>query len=89
MNRFDYLILSVMERAGSLNPVSAMTVREIIEAEDCGYKENTVFKKLKEMIVSGYVSKGMKDGRADTFYITASGRELLENVRRKGDKNEK
>jgi len=56
-----------------------MSVREITETEeDFGYKENTIFKKIKEFEKSGYIRRGLKEGRADTFYITAAGREFLE-----------
>ena len=81
MNRFEYLILSILEKAGSFSLASAMTVREITETEDYGYRENTIYKKLREFEVSGYIVKGFKDGRADTFYITDTGRELLKNAR--------
>ena len=83
MNRFEYLMLSILERAGSCSPASAMTVREITETEDYGYRENTIYKKLREFEMEGHVGKGFKDGRADTFYITDTGRDLLIAVRGK------
>ena len=41
MNRFEYLILSILEKAGSFSLASAMTVREITETEDYGYRDIT------------------------------------------------
>lgn len=58
-----------------------MTLKEIVESEDSGYKSNTVSKKLKEFELSGYVCKGLKDGRADTFFITEKGCLALERIR--------
>ena len=50
-----------------------MTVREIATAEEFGLKENTIFKKIKDFENSGYIGRGLKEGRADTFFITRKG----------------
>ena len=55
-----------------------MTVKEIAEAEDLGYKDNTVYKKVAEFESMGYVAAGYKDGKAKTFYITDAGIGALE-----------
>nr|WP_300863239.1 hypothetical protein [uncultured Acetatifactor sp.] len=55
-----------------------MTAKEIAEAEDLGYKDNTVYKKVAEFELMGYVAAGYKDGKAKTFYITDAGRGALE-----------
>ena len=62
--------------------LSSMTVQEIALAEDFGMKENTVFKKAREFEKRGLVKRGLKEGRAATFYITAAGCEFLEEVRK-------
>lgn len=84
MDRSGFIILSILERCGAGGRLSAMTVREIAQAEDIGMKENTVFKKVKGFEGDGYVARGMKEGKAGTFYITDRGREWLEEERRKG-----
>lgn len=50
--------------------------------EDFEYKENTIFKKIKDFEQSGYVCRGLKEGRADTFYITEAGCEFLETEKK-------
>ncbi len=87
MNRLGFLILSILEQNQAVSHVSAMSVNEILEAEDYGYRRNTIFKKIKEFETLGYVRKGLKDGRADTFYITDAGSTLLKGIRSgsKGD----
>ena len=80
MNRLGFLILSILKQNEAVNSVSAMSLREIAESEDFGYRENTVFKKIKEFESLGYVLKGMKDGRADTFFITDDGLETLKGI---------
>ena len=80
INRLGFLILSIQKQNEAVNSVSAMSLREIAESEDFGYRENTVFKKIKEFELSGFVLKGMKDGRADTFFITNDGLEALKGI---------
>ena len=60
-----------------------MTVREIATAEEFGLKENTIFKKIKDFENSGYIGRGLKEGRADTFFITSEGCKCLEKERGK------
>ncbi len=58
-----------------------MTVQEIASAEEFGLKENTIFKKIKDFERSGYVNCGLKEGRANTYFITKQGCECLEKER--------
>lgn len=84
MNRLGFIILSILHQEGAMNRLSSMTVREIASAEEIGMKENTIFKKIKDFEQSGYIGRGLKEGRADTFYITPEGCKCLER-----EKNEK
>ena len=86
LNRLSFIILSILYQGGASSSVTAMTLKEIVESEDYGYKPNTVSKKLKEFELSEYVSKGLKDGRADTFFITEKGCLLLDSIRGKEGK---
>ena len=78
MNRLGFIILSVLRANGATSKLSSMSVREIAQTEDFDQKENTIFKKIKDFEQSGYVGRGLKEGRADTFYITPEGCECLE-----------
>lgn len=82
MNRLGFLVLSILKTNGATTKFSSMSVREMTETEDCGYKDNTIFKKIKEFEQSGYIGRGLKEGRADTFYITPEGCEFLEREKR-------
>ena len=83
INRLGFLILSILRGSGATGRLSSKTVREIASAEDCGMKENTIFKKIREFERSGHVGRGLKEGHADTFFITADGLGLLEEERGK------
>ena len=78
MNRLGFIILSILRQEGATNKLSSMTVREIASAEEFGIKENTIFKKIKDFEQSGYICRGMKEGRDSTFYITPEGCDCLE-----------
>ena len=81
MDRLDFMILSVLKNNDAMNRLSAMTVREIACAEDFGWKENTLSKKVREFERSGHVGQGLKEGRANTYYITPKGCEYLKKER--------
>ncbi len=81
MGRAEFIILSVLKQNGATGRLSSMTLREIAGAEDLGMKENTIFKKLKGFEVSGYIGRGLKEGRAATFFITPEGIGALEKER--------
>lgn len=80
MNRLGFLILSVLSTNEAFDKLSAMTAKEIMDAEDFGYKDNTVFKKIMDFESMGYVAAGYKEGKAKTFYITESGIQALKQA---------
>ncbi len=80
MNRLGFLILSVLSKNEAFDKVSAMTAKEITETEDFGYKDNTIFKKITDFEVLGYVAPGYKEGKQKTFYITEKGRQFLKEA---------
>ena len=82
MNRLGFLVLSVLLTNGADNRMAAMSLKEIMQTEDLGVKENTLFKKLRDYEIQEYVKKGIKDGRANTFYITDAGKEFLEQYKK-------
>ena len=82
MNQLGFLVLSVLLTNGADNRMAAMSLKEIMQTEDLDVKENTLFKKLRDYEIQEYVKKGIKDGRANTFYITDAGKEFLEQYKK-------
>jgi predicted transcriptional regulator len=76
------LILSILYSGAALNRHTAMTVSEIIATENFDYQENTFYKYLKKFLIEGFVSNGIKEGKALTFYITTEGIKKLEEERK-------
>lgn len=81
MDRSGFILLSVLERSGALGRASSMTVGEIAQEEEFGIGENTIYKKLRAFEQSGLVGRGLKEGRAGTYYITQEGRGRLREER--------
>ena len=81
MNRLGFLVLSILAKYEATDKLSSMSVREIAETEEYGYRENTIYKKMKEFEELGYIDRGLLDGRAVTFYITDAGSRALEKVK--------
>lgn len=81
MNRLGFIVLSILKQNRATDKLSSMTLREIAETENFGMKENTIFKKIKDFEGSGYIGRGLKEGHADTFYITPEGCRTLEKER--------
>lgn len=77
MSRLDFLILSILDENEANDKRSAMTIREIAEADDFGYKNNTIFKRMGIFEAMGYVLPGYKDGNAKTYYLTKAGKDFL------------
>lgn len=59
-----------------------MTLQELRQAEDVGYKENTIYKTARELEQQSFLAKGIKDSRAVTYYITKPGINFLERIKK-------
>ena len=78
VNRLGFLILSVLSASGAAGRASAMTVKEVMAAENLPYGYSTVFKQAVKFEAAGYVAAGHMDGKARTFYITEKGKNALQ-----------
>ncbi len=77
------MILSILRKYEATNRISSMTIKEIADSEPFGWKENTIFKKLKQFENSGFINHGLKEGHAHSYFITSKGCEWLEQERKK------
>ncbi len=83
MDRLGFMILSILRKYEATNRISSMTIKEIADSEPFGWKENTIFKKLKQFENSGFINHGLKEGHAHSYFITSKGCEWLEQERKK------
>ena len=85
MNRTGFLVLSILNVNHANSSLSSMSTKEITGAENFFCKDNTVFKQIVQLEKAGYICKGIKDGKSNTYYITDLGCEFLKEI--KGLKN--
>lgn len=84
INRADYLILSSLYAYDCTDYYHSMTISEIMDDnidangnQVLGAKM-TVYRKLQRLVELGYISKGIKDDHADTYYLQDRSIKLLE-----------
>ena len=77
MSRLDFIVLSILCNSGANNKFNSMSVSEIKNAENLEYETNTFYKILKKFVELDIVGVGVKDGRANTYYITKKGEEMI------------
>jgi DNA-binding PadR family transcriptional regulator len=70
--RCSYLILGILRAANAADRIHGLTISEIRSFERQS-KPNTIHKKVKELESSGFISEGVKAGRAKTYYLTSAG----------------
>lgn len=79
VNRLEYLILDTLYRLECKDKFHSMTIAELLlENEGVLGARMTVWKKMKKLVEVSYVAKGIIDNHADTYYLTESGINLIE-----------
>lgn len=78
MNKFGFLVLSILYVNGATDKMQAMSVQDIKDTENLEYETDTFYRQLKKFVFNNYVGQGAKDGRAHTYYITRKGIDALE-----------
>ena len=84
LNRLRFNILSVLSEGNSVGSASAMSAYELEEEMQLEYKADSIYKSLVTLKKFGYVDTGLKDGKANTYYITEKGKKVLEDARKAG-----
>ncbi|HAB61622.1 MAG TPA: hypothetical protein DCE48_13180, partial [Lachnospiraceae bacterium] len=69
LNKFGFLVLSILYANGATDKMQAMSVQDIKDTENLEYETDTFYRQLKKFVLNSYVGQGAKDGRAHTYYI--------------------
>lgn len=78
MNKKELTLLVLINAEGADDEISALTIAEMTQLDGLAdIKANTVYKIASGLSAQGYLSNGLMDGRAKTYYITPSGKELI------------
>ena len=81
MNRLNLLILGSLKAYNSTSIASAVTLYEVKEFAKLTQSTATINRAAIQLYELGYVTYGVKDSKAYTYFITQSGLELLKEVR--------
>lgn len=79
LNRLDYMILDTLYESGFKDYYHAITITEMMELNNGALGARmTVYKKLQKLIKKEYISKGIIDNHADTYYLLKKGIRTIE-----------
>lgn len=84
LDRTQFLILASLYANGATDKYHGMTITEV--GNDCegtlGIRM-TVWRKAALLVKKGYVTKGIMDGKADTYYLLEKGLEVCKGGNQK------
>lgn len=84
INRLEYMILKTLYSLKCKDFYTSMTISEMMEyhADESGRcalgVRMTIYKKLQKLVNASYISKGVIDTHADTYYLMEKGIRLIE-----------
>lgn len=82
MNKFKFILLSVLESNNAITPLKAMSSYDIQnEIEGLNYTINYICRTLNVFQKEGLVKRGLNDRRSITFYITKEGLNKIKDLR--------
>lgn len=82
MNKFKYILLSMLEKNGADNSLKSMSCYDMQnEISALNYTVNYICRVMNSFKEEGLVERGLDDRRSKTFYITNKGKEKLNEIR--------
>lgn len=82
MNKFKFVLLSMLEENGADNLLKAMSCYDMQnEISALNYTVNYICRVMNSFQKEGLVERGLDDRRSITFYITNKGKEKLNEIR--------
>ena len=73
MSRLQVFILAELNVAQAFKKVRGITVKELADRIPIKSPVDTVYRNIKILIDEGFVEKGIKVGKSDSYYITEAG----------------
>lgn len=86
MNRTDLIILATLLEQQADRFMVAMSIDELAQVGVDEISRMTLYTHLRHLVIKGAVSKGAKNDRADCYYITEFGKQILESEGCENDK---
>jgi hypothetical protein len=76
----DLKILQILNKGGCTSGLKSMTVTQVMEQLNSVYSYSKIHRTLTAFVIAGICDRGMKSGRAETFYITRRGVEEINRI---------
>lgn len=80
MNKIQLIILSIMQKMNATNQVSSISIANIQESIQSIKSYSTFYRCINSLYTNGFIKRGIKDGKFNTYYITELGIEKLKEV---------
>ena len=84
MDRLGFITLNVLNENEAFNGITAMSAYEIADVLHDAYKPGSIYKHLVKFEKLGLVKSGLKDGKANTYFITEEGKTSLAEAKKAG-----
>lgn len=82
VNRVDVLLMQTLDSNEAYSETFGLTINEIMELlADIGYRKcrMTVYRHLTDLCEINYISKGVRENHADTYYLLNAGKNYITN----------
>lgn len=82
VNRVDVLLMQTLDSNEAFSETYGLTINEIMELlDDIGYRKcrMTVYRHLTDLCEIKYISKGVRESHADTYYLLDAGKNYITN----------
>ena len=76
LNRTDVLLMMALENGKAVTPAFGLTIEEImVYLADNGNQKSrmTVYRRLRGLVETEHIAKGVLENHADTFYLLVKG----------------
>lgn len=80
ISKKEYTILLLLKEQNATNATTSLSPRKVFDLINEQFSIVTVQNILKALTERELISLGLKDGRANTYFISEKGIELLESI---------
>lgn len=74
------LLMDVKNYTSTFNAATLTTIMELENTKEAGAKLTSVQTMVNRLVLVGFLKEGSKSGRADTYYITEDGLNILDKI---------
>ncbi len=81
-----FIVMALVPFQTEYHAITINQIKKVLDERQKEYKRDNIYRKAQALLKDGYVSFGIKSGKANTYYLTPKGRKMFEdNIKNKGD----